>query len=217
MGPRPPVPFVCQVLVKGHFDSGINWLNKFFVRYTGAAPLNIDLTAYATNLHAALVTNLTPLQDATTTFVEVEVTDLSSDHGSVGLFSTATPGTRVGVLLPATTCALVSHKILRHYRGGHPRTYFAAGIQDDMSTTNSWSVDFVAAVNTMWTNVAAQMIVGSGSFNPAEVVNVSYFGGTPPIAHKSNPRLIPLVDPFLAGGSTCSTKIASQRRRIGRK
>jgi hypothetical protein len=123
----------------------------------------------------------------------------------------------VGGILPAGTAALVSYPITRHYRGGHPRSYLPVGVESDLLTQTSWSAAFVTAVRAAWAAVKAQLIVGAGAFAPISQVNVSYYGGAPPVAGHSVPRLVPISDAIAVDALVVSNQLASQRRRTGRR
>lgn len=219
MPARPLVPAVVQVLWKGYASDSVPWLNKFFVRYTGAAPTAADLDTYALNVMGDLVTNLTPLQSSAVALTEVEATDLASSTGAVGVFSATTAGTRTGTYNPNSAAVLASWHVARHYRGGHPRTYVIAGSDTDIDTGTLWNAGFTTAVHTALLAMVTSMLTAAGAFTPSAHVNVSYFGGAPtdPITHKSIPRVSPQVDVISPSGVTVSLKIASQRRRLGRR
>lgn len=213
----PPVPSVVQVLWKGNVSGPHFWVNKMFIGYAGAVPSAADLTTYANNVMGLLVAGLTPLQSPGTTLTEVEVTDLSSALGAVGLNATATAGSRAGGELPANAAVLLSFPISRHYRGGHPRTYLVAGTDTDLLTRSTWTAGFVAAVATAMDTIRLHMLDVAGAFTPTTHVNVSYYGGAPPVLGKSVRRVTPIVDIEPTFGYGVSAEIASQRRRIGRK
>jgi hypothetical protein len=210
MPARPFVANVAQIVVSGNIDGVHNWVNKMFVRYSGAAPVTVDLNSYAAGLTAAWVANLTPLQNSVVVLKEIEVTDLASDLGEVGIDSGTVAGSRAGAIIPGGSCALISNKIARHYRGGHPRTYLCVGSQPDLLSPATWTSAFVTAVEAAWAAWQAALIVAYGAFTPSEVANVSY------VTAKAA-RLVPQVDQVLVAGTTCSAELASQRRRIGRK
>lgn len=217
MPARPFVPGVCQVLWRGSFGPSYKWLNKLFVSYSGAAPTATALDAYAVQVLTSLQTNLTPLQHVSSQIDDVEVTDLASALGAVGVNTGITNGSRAGSEIPGSTCALLSWHVSRHFRGGHPRTYLVAGVQADLSSPSTWGADFVTAVHTAALAIITDMLTAVAGFTPVAHVNVSYFGGAPTIAKKSQPRLVPLVDVIAPSGLTVEPELASQRRRIGRK
>jgi hypothetical protein len=209
MPARPFVPNVVQVVVSGNVGTW-NWVNKMYVRYSGAAPLDVDLASYAGGLTAAWVANLTPLQTDSVHMTEIAVTDLSSMLGSVGIVSGSVEGTNADLVIPGDACALVSYKIARHYRGGHPRQYLCVGGQADLLSTSTWTGAFVTAVEAAWAAFQAALIVTYGTFTPDYQANVSYVTA-------GAERLVPYVDEIIVSATTVQQKLASQRRRIGRK
>jgi hypothetical protein len=216
MPPRPVVPGVAQVTWGGTLSGTQRWLNKLFVEYLGSAPTIAELDTYADNVLTSLTTNLTPLQPAATVIDNVTVLDLASVLGSEGSSITPVPGTRAGVDIPGSACALISHRVTRHYRGGHPRTYLPVGVAGDLLTQSTWAAAFVTAVNAAVQAVFLEMLVPVTGFAPTGHCSVSYFGGAPPVDEASVPRLVPIIDPYLATNSLCSAKLATQRRRLGR-
>jgi hypothetical protein len=215
MAPRPPVAGVVQITIGGVSGGGSNWLNKLHMSYTGLAPTAAALVLYAGEVESAWAADLSPMQRADIHENLVAVTDLSSDMGAVGEDPTDNVGTRAGNVLPAQTAALLSYTMGRHYRGGHPRTYLLAGVEADLDDSEHWASAFVTALGTAWTNFLTAIHAPVTGFTPNNLVQVSYFGGVPTIGGKSQPRAIPLVD--VLGAHTVSSRLASQRRRIGRK
>jgi hypothetical protein len=216
MPPLPSVPGVVQIVIKGNLSGTHQWVNKLYVSYGGAAPTAVDLQAYATNLAATWAASLSALQSVATTLVEVEATDLSSPLGAVGILAVATPGTRAGGELAGSTAVLISYHATRHYRGGHPRTYLVGGVTTDLLTQSTWQPAFVTAVDAGIAALIVAMLTPFGGFNPTNHVNVSYYGGAPPVLRRSVRRLVPIVDVLIAANRTVQTGVASQRRRIGR-
>jgi hypothetical protein len=219
MAVRPVVPGVVQVLWKGHFTGGLQWLNKLFVSYAGGAPTAVDLNTYSDNVLTAFQGNITPLQHTDVSIDEVETTDLASSMGAVGVSVGVTPGTRAGVQVAGNAAVLVNYHVSRHYRGGHPRSYIVAGVAADLTSASEWAGGLVADVHTAMLAMVTAMLTSAGAFIPSQHVNVSYFGGAPtdPITHKSIPRVAALVDVIAPAGLTVATEVASQRRRIGRR
>jgi hypothetical protein len=210
MPARPVVADVVQLLFRGTFGGTHNWVNKQFVSYSGAAPSAADLTTYAANVYDVMVSQLIPMQSTATTTDEVEATDLASAMGAVGSGTGVNAGSRAGGEIPGSACALVSYHVSRHYRGGHPRTYIAAGVTTDLLTPATWTTAFIAALDTAWGLIWTQALTGAGAFVPVDHVNVSYFSG-------GVARLVPVVDVIVPAAGAVQAELASQRRRIGRK
>jgi hypothetical protein len=216
MPARPLVADVCQVLIKGQFGAAENWLNKLFISYAAGVPAAGDLANYADNLYAIIAADMPALMPAATTVTEVEVTDLATAVGAVGISGGSTIGTRAGVELPASCSVLVSYHVARHYRGGHPRSYMPLGVGADLLTQATWTGAFLADVSTYLLALRNQLLAPSGAFTPTEIVNVSYYGGAPPVGGHSVARVAPVVDVIPTTAFTVSAKVATQRRRLGR-
>jgi hypothetical protein len=210
MPARPVVADVVQLLFKGTFGGTHNWVNKQYISYSGAAPTAADLTTYATAVYAELVTQLIPMQSSATSTDEVEATDLASAMGAVGIGTGVNSGSRGDNEIPGSACALVSYHVARHYRGGHPRTYVAAGVATDLLTPATWTTAFIAALDTAWGLIWSTALTGAGAFVPVHHVNVSYFTG-------GVARVTPVVDVIVPPAGAVQAELASQRRRIGRK
>jgi hypothetical protein len=216
MPPRPPVPGVVSIVWGGTLSATKNWVNKLYSSYIGTPPTTAQLNLYADNILGVVITQFAPLMAPATVITHCETLDLSSALGAAGESLTTTPGTRAGVEIPGSAAALVSYRIGRHYRGGHPRSYLPVGMSADLLTQSTWTAGFVAAVQAAMLAVLAEFVVPAAGFAPIEHVNVSYYGGAPPVGGHSVPRAVPLVDGILAAAVTTQTEIASQRRRIGR-
>jgi hypothetical protein len=217
MPARPFVPSVVSVVLTGDAGGGFPWVNKYHVRYTGAAPTITDLQAYAASLTTSWGTHFAPLVDSGITLTACEVVDLASAFGAGGNSIVATSGSRAGVPIGGQACVLCSWHIGRRYRGGHPRTYYLPGVGADLNNAATWQGAYTTAVGVAVTALQAAFIVPTGLFSPVEQVNVSYFGGVPTVDEASQPRLVPLVDVIAPGAFTISPKLATQRRRVGRK
>ena len=200
-------------------DSDPDVINRIFVSYSGSAPTDAELATFAGAVADAWDTNLASLYNEETALQEVLVEDLTSDTASVGNAVVEIVGTRSGAALTAGVAVVISEKIARRYRGGHPRVYLGAAIASDIATSNEWNTDFLTAMATGWDNfivaVKAAGWSGAGTLTP---VNVSYYSGFTNHTYPSGrvrpiPTLrgTPLTDPILT--YAVNIKCASQRRR----
>lgn len=167
------------------------------VAWTGA-----ELSALATAARTSYVTNFIPLQDGDFALGSVDVVDLTSDTGDAASATGTTPGTKAGLVLPASIAMCVSWRIGRRYRGGHPRTYFPALVTADQATPNTWNASTVTA----WQNAAAAFLADLDSMPPGQLGMLSRINA-------GAPRPAPLFSPIL--GVTVDSRIDSQRRRLG--
>jgi len=216
----PAVSKVVRVALSGTISAPAVWLTRFYIQYTGTAPVVSDLDAFLTALDTAYNTNVKPLADVDTTLTLLSAIDLSSATSAVSVKAVSRVGTRAGAVLPSQIAAVQSYVIARRYRGGHPRGYWRIGTQADMSNTTVWSPTAVTAFDTgldaFFTAAFAAGWTGAGTLSH---VNVSYYSGftviTNPITGRARnvPTLrgTPLVDPVTA--TTVRPSIGTQRRR----
>ena len=212
----PPMPYIANVVkleIEGTCE-GHPWANVFHWAYSGAVPDTAAATAMASALLSAWVTNFAPLMDDRCTIDTATCTDLASGTGAFGTDTASSPGSRVGLPIPASLCVLQHKTIPRRYRGGHPRSYLHAGVQADLFNPTAWTTALQVAVNGAYAAVVAALdglVSGATTFG-AEVI-VSY------IDKLLNPvkpylRAVPLAFPVTAYST--EQAIATQRRRLGR-
>jgi hypothetical protein len=209
MPPLPSPGKVIKLQVKGSNEGG-EFMNIFHISYNGANPT----TATLNNVDAAIRPSLEHVygHNGVDTIVSLPwtYTDLSSDTGAVYIVNTAITGTLTGDVVSINNAVCVSWPILRRYRGGHPRNYFALGSSStlDGSSTINWQDSFIANVqddlHTFQTTVAASTTTGAGTL---ALVNVSYYSG-------GALRTTPLVDTL--GIPVAKKRVCSQRRRLGK-
>lgn len=222
----PALPDVAKVLkidCKHSYGGDLDALSRFYMSYTGTAPLSSDLTALCVAIGDSWNTELKALASTTVSLETVEATDLTSATSAQSSSSPAITGTRSGDPLTADSSALVGYEIERRYRGGHPRGYWPLGIASDLLTPQTWSDAFVATyaanVAAMMSAIAAAVWSGGGALDQ---VNVSYFNGfvavENPLTHRyrnvPTVRATPLVDNVVAWNPRA--RVASQRRRLGK-
>lgn len=213
-----------QVLAVRQFfnqSSGTFLNTRQYFKYTGTAPSNAVCATIADDFYNLAVTEFLPLMTASVGLNKCTVTDLTSPTSGYGEADHAAGGTRSGNPLPAGTCALLSCKIERRYRGGKPRVYYPFGADTDLATDRTWASGFAGSFATA---IAAYIngalaIVESGT-TVAQFVNVSYYSGfvsvENPVTHRWRnvpmPRAVAIPpDPIIA--YSLNPNLASQRRR----
>jgi hypothetical protein len=129
-------------------------------------------------------------------------------------------GTASGATLPAQICTVISYRIARRYRGGHPRGYWPFGAQTGLVDAGHWTSGYASAVDTQiaafFTAVQAAGWAGAGTLSH---VSLSYFSGftviTSPTTGRARNvptvRSSPLIDPVVT--LKTQTSIGTQRRR----
>lgn len=217
----PSVPFVLKFSL--HYDVGtdaaavtvLHWL------YSGLPPTVAQIDTFCASFNALTAAEWPLVLSPGTSYLGIDVVDLSSPTSASGAASTSVSGTRSGTILSASAAVLVHYPIARRYRGGKPRTYLPWGTSDDLLNRNVWSNAALVAFNTTWTAILAA-VPAAGPIGGAALVSqavVSYYGppnrfitsSTGRVRTVSTVRATPVVD--LIPGFTMSPKVASQRRR----
>jgi hypothetical protein len=208
MTARPFAPNCLKVVFAGTTADG-NWANVTHWKWTGTAPTTVSADAIANQFYEAWAVQMAPYMHNECHFETVTVTDLTSDLGAVGVSSAPTAGALAGAMLPVNCTVLLNKPVSRHYRGGHPRSYIVAGDSTKLLDDRNWTSDFVALVQTAYSNMAVEVIgyTNLGCIVGSEV-SLSYVTG-------GEPRVEPYQD--LITEAVGVQRIASQRRRIGRK
>lgn len=208
-GPLPSVPHVLKMTLLWTVGADQLVYNILHWHYTGATPQPADLNTLAQAAGQSAVTQFGPLTANTTTLTSLTYQDLSSAMGAVGVYQIGHTGTATGQAVPAGACVVVSWQIGRHYRGGHPRTYFPFGTATSLATPQTWNItSSVGTAVTSWRGVVIGSISGTTSIDyQCSIPYVSkQINPTPP--HR-NPN--PTPDPIL--GFHVNTYVGSQRRR----
>lgn len=186
------------------------WANVFHVRYAPGPPSQADFNSLATGLRTAWNTNIKALMGATCILTQTQCIDLSSNTGLQSQDSTSVTGTAVGgTALPANVALVVSLKIARRYRGGHPRMYLTGqGANNTVNAQNwlgAWATSAQAAMEAWRTAVNALTFA---SMTTIQVVNLSYYTG-------KVLRVSPTFDTIT--GVAVHTRVDTQRRRLGKE
>lgn len=214
--PLPPAPGAVRVAINALADGEPIANILHFV--TGSSGGGIDTTAWSAADLATLVNLIKTEWEATfrtnlssdyvlTSYVG---TDLTSNTGLQDVVLSSAAGTGSPPTAPNSACLVVSFKIARRYRGGHPRMYLSPFVQAGQHSARSWSTSIKNAVGTsLGTFVAALAGTTIGSRTPGvALVCVSYRSGN---ALRSPNAL---VEPII--GTTVDSRICSQRRRLGK-
>jgi hypothetical protein len=219
----PPGP-VIKVAFETNTNAAINAGSRFFMRYSSGVPSGPDLATMAGAVSASWAANVAPIVDATESLVSVSCQDLSSDTGAEGTDTSVQNGTLTGgAPLPASTCAVVNHQIVRHFRGGRPRTYLRCGDDDTSHITGTyeWTTTFQGVILGAWEDWIAAILADGpyGGIVLTDIVNVSWYRGNAVIigstgrARNVPQRLVPpKVDSVTS--SAVARKLGSQRRRL---
>jgi hypothetical protein len=196
-----------------------NIINTIFLAYTGTS-LGTDVSTITANFVNSWSGRLAAQVSHDLTLETVTTTDLIS---STGVTDTANPVITGDVVAPSVTAGaamVISFKVGRRYRGGHPRIYLPGAQQNQVQSDNTWSLAYIGAMHTAWTGMVSDVTTATyttaGSLSQ---INISYFQGFTEVLYPSGryhtiPKLRPdgpHKDPILS--TVINPKVASQRRR----
>src|SRR5215467_12594453 len=148
----PFVPLTYKIVLTGT-SNGTNWANIFHAEGTATPGSIPDLTTLAASINTLWGTTLGSHRSSLCHLTQVVIQDISSETGSAGVNTTSNPGTVAGTPLPANVAHVVSWKIARRYRGGHPRTYLPGvpgSVTNDARTLADTHVAAVLADARAW-------------------------------------------------------------------
>jgi hypothetical protein len=200
-------------------DADSDIISRFFTSYSGSAPTDAELVAWCTAVAGNFATNCAGLYPSVLQLVEVSAEDLTSATSAVGDYTAAAAGSRSGAPLSAGAAMVISYKIARRYRGGHPRGYWPFGTAADLTTQDEWGSTFLTdALSDFNAFGDANVTSGWSGAGTLAGVNVSYYEGFTNHTYPSGrvraiPTLrgTPVIDPIIA--NSINPKVGSQRRR----
>ena len=145
-----PVPSVIKVDYQFQYGLNTNCHTHLFYHTTSTAVTATQLASFATKAATAWSTNLIDRMHNSVKLETVTTTDLGHAETAAGVATPNAVGTEPGSPLTAETAVLVSLRIARRYRGGHPRLYLPCGVAGDLQDPQHWS-------NTFTTNMQGRM------------------------------------------------------------
>lgn len=208
MPAKPFVPGVARVTMKGTQPGG-SWACVFHVGWPATqTPLGGEAQTLADNFWTAFTANAIHGLSADMHVKECDVVDLSNDQGSGGVHSGDVPGGTVGAAAPPNLAVLVSWKINRRYRGGHPRTYLPSPSVNHVSETGAYSNQsgVQTDVNSFFNAVNAIPYSGGAGQTFDLVVPLFHFNKTT--------QLWELRSVAGISAGTVHARVATQRRRM---
>ncbi len=209
----PARPYVANVLkVEWTGTTGYyNWAVIHHCSWSGATPVSATLASFATTLAGLWSSDMKAYYNAATVLNSVIMTDLTSATGAQGLDSPNIAGTNADMGTAANAAVLVNYPSSIRYRGGHPRSYWPAPCYGELTDDTHWTAGFITAVGTFTAAVQNDYsTLTVSSTNLTGMCAVSYYTA-------KALRATPYVMAISNGAYTVVSRIASQRRRIGRK
>jgi hypothetical protein len=216
----PAVPGVMKLNMGYTVEGDARAETIHYLRYTGGPPTAAQGVTMCNAFLGAAGAVFAALMGDSVAVSSATLVDLSSSTAMEAVSTgAATTGTRGTALVPPGACAMVSHKILRRYRGGHPRTYFPFGVAGDIATSGLWASAFVTAVNAAYATWANDVLGDGAGCTIQAFTNVSYYAGSTVVISPTTGRAknvptrrgTPMLNDITS--SAMQTKIGSQRRR----
>jgi hypothetical protein len=217
LGPLPDLPQTVQY-VMGGTHNGSTWKNVGYLQYTGIAPDVAALNSVGTAIGNAWNTNIAPMCHANVIMQSVDLLDLTNRGAAIAsVTGLAHPGTRAGTDVPNQVAAVISWKINHRYRGGHPRSYWPAGVTADITSGRLWTTGAgsfqttaTAAANAFRTALNA-ITTGSTTY---KMVSWHIFNHDPVTGC---PTIDPGRAPYTIQSGLCHGRVDTQRRRLGKE
>lgn len=195
--------------------NGMPWNAVQFARYTGTAPSDTALQTVGTAVGTAWNNAIAQICPSSVNLGQVEVTDLSALDAGVGLATTSHPGLRAGASPTNNVAMVASYKIHVRYRGGHPRTYWPAGVTADITGGRTWTGSFLTLAQGACVDYIGNINAITLSGGVLQFVAVSYYhsdGGDPP---KTVLRTTPVS--YVISTASVHPRVDTQRRRLGKE
>jgi hypothetical protein len=182
---------------------------------TDGEPGITDMNGLADDLRTAYGDHLMSPRNIDATLEQCVATWYDGSGGVVvGASAAPVVGTDGGPALTGQVALVLSWRIARSYRGGHPRSYLAGWSQTSLDTAVKWSDDligtmqdageaFLGAVNGTELGVSGHVTLGTLSWFVA--------GGSElvPREYRDTPVFFPI------GSVVAKPGVATQRRRLG--
>lgn len=168
------------------------------------------MNSLALALRNAWNTNLAGLFSTAVTMTQTSLTDLTSNTGLQAVNTTSAAGSFVSTTqMPANVALVISLKIGRRYRGGHPRMYLTGQCQVNTVNNQNWTGTWLTTVGTQtaaW--LTAVNALTYASMPTITLVNLSYYTG-------GVLRGTPAWDNITSIAT--HTRVDTQRRRLGKE
>lgn len=210
----PAVPSVIRLRLQGQM-SGTPWNVVQYARFSGSPPSDTDLLNTGTAVGAAWNAAIAQLCFTGVSLQRVQVTDLTrADAGQVEA-TTVHLGTRAGSGNPNQVALCASYQIAARYRGGHPRTYWPASVQGDITNGRQWSTTFLTLADGACTDYVGNINLITQGGAPLVFSAVSFYKGKDPTTGKPLVRATPVVYPVIS--VEVHPRVDTMRSRLGKE
>jgi len=189
-------------------NQGTLWNNIIYTQYTGTAPQIADLATIATGVGGAWTTNIAPMCATTVALSSITVSDLTSPTAAQADNTVASSGTRTGQALLTNAACVVSWSVNLRYRGGHPRSYFPAGVQADTTAGHLWAGTFITAMLAAGRGFRTSVNAVTWGSSTMHMILLSYY---------LNKVLRPSPLPVTVTDAKVHGRIDTQRKRLGKE
>lgn len=213
MPPRPPLADTakCEATFVGPDSvSATNiWYVKGSTDISGLTALG-DIAALIQTGLGTTGNTIVGLMNSHWSLTGIRVIDNSGETENVSVLDLSVAGHVANTVMSPQVCIVTSWQIAAHYRGGHPRSYWAGIDSSNVDTTGGKNIasagraGYEAAGDTLMTTINS----GSGTGSPYSMGTISYFSG-------GTERGTPLFRPYLA--AVVGTRLCTQRRRLGKE
>lgn len=201
-----PVPGVARVTCRGTAQ-GQAIVNVFHVKWTGGNHTSASILYIANVVQAAYTAQFRPRLNSNWSGDSVRAVDLSSPTGEEATVSLTGQGTIAGVTTPQSAACCITWRIMRHYRGGHPRTYLGPIGQNAIESATSFTAVYQSDVQTAATTFKDAINAGTVAGAALRLVAVHrVVGGVELLVPETSDIVSAVVD----------SRIDTMRRRLGR-
>ena len=206
MPPQPPVVNVVKFQFQHHIGSQqvVNILHWHMTNADGSAA---NLALFCEAAETSWETHILPDLSTELILDKVVATDLTNATAPEVETSSGITGGASGAVLSAGSAVVVQHKILRRYRGGHPRTYLGGIVQGVLATAQQLHPANVTTFLTDWASFENDVnAFVNADYIPLVQCVVSY-------RDRNVARVVPLIEDIQ--NHSVQPRICSQRRRNG--
>jgi hypothetical protein len=200
-----PVNGVARVSVNGQAN-GVPIVNVFHVKCAATIITQTGINAIATRVATGFTNEMQQLASVAYQAGFTKAVDLSSIDGKEGTAAMSGTGNGDQGKVPNSACCVISWKIARHYRGGHPRTYIGPMAQTGILNPTTLDPTLVANMGTAAQDFLQYINTGVADGNPMVLVAVHRFLNQAQL----NPPQVSVIT-----GATVDNRIDTQRRRLG--